>query len=182
LKIKSVLHLANINRILLFAALIVFVGLPLAYAQKDSGKPYGARDPHTCASRKDPAKGALSAAQALQYLSCDMEGIDGFGHLAQVADVKVEVAKGRPFNINTDSTPDIDVSELVYNIRGGLTTGYCSIIDNTVTVAGKNCLISDQPNAVGICYKSNFGDWHCSMRDPTGTSPEHWHSAQPPLK
>ena len=182
MKIKSVFRSAISKLLLLAGALILFAGLPLAYAQKDSGKPYGARDPHTCASRKDPAAGALSSGQALQYLSCDMEGIDGFGHLSQVANVKVEVAKGRPFNINTDSIPDIDVSQLVFNIRGSLTTGYCSIVDGTVTLAGKNCMISDQPNAVGMCYKSNFGDWHCSMRDPTGTLPAHSHDFQPPLK
>ncbi|HLY62524.1 MAG TPA: hypothetical protein VKV95_17420 [Terriglobia bacterium] len=153
------------KRFLLLVVLVVCVGLPLAFAQKGAGKPYLARDPKTCDSRKAPEKGEISAAQAAQYLTCDMEVINGFGQLSQVTDVKVEVGKGRPFNINTDSIPDIDVSALVFNIRGSYNWAYCSKVDGTVTVAGKNCSRGPQPAAQGMCYKNNFGDWHCSMRD-----------------
>ena len=39
---------------------------------------------------KAPASGAISVAQAIQYFNCDMEALDGVGHLSQVADVKSE--------------------------------------------------------------------------------------------
>lgn len=163
------------QRLLLLFALGLAVGLPQAFAQKHvekgSGKPYGARDPQTCASRKEPAKGAPSAAQAAQYFACDQEGVDGFRNLTQVADVKVEVApKGRPFNVLTDSVPDIDVSALVFNIRGGFTQNYCTLVggNGQYSNAGKNCLVYDEPNAKGTCYKDNFGDWHCQMVDGAG--------------
>jgi len=181
----------------LLIALLLAVGLPLANAQQGSGKPYGARDPHTCDSKKAPANGAISVAQAIQYFNCDMEALDGVGHLSQVADVKIEIGKGHAFNIYLDSHPGIDVSQPVYDIRGSFTSGYCSVIDGSLSLTGeidpsrpvypvrgtydaytcwnptydgttgKNCNVRKATPFEGACYRTTFGDWSCRVR---GTS------------
>src|SRR5690348_10159956 len=58
------------TRLLSVAALALGASLTPADAQ-NSGKPFAARDPRTCASRKD----GLSAAQAKQYVICDYEKV-----------------------------------------------------------------------------------------------------------
>ena len=161
---------------LLLVMLLLALGAPLARAQKDAGKPYGARDPKTCASRKAPENGAISAGQAAEYVACGYEGIDGFGSLVQVANVKVEVAKGRAFNINLDSNLNVDSSRQVYPILGSFTLGYCRKLG--VANQGENCMIKSQPTAVGECYQDTSGDWHCTMTD-TAAVPQ---LNQPPLK
>jgi hypothetical protein len=169
-----------IKKMLSLVAFVVICGLPLAYAQKDAGKPYGARDPQTCASRKEPAKGAISAAQEVQYFTCDWEGINGFNQLDQVANVTIEVAQGRPYNHFVDSTRDIDPSQLVYNIRGSFDSAYCIKADGKMVPYGTNCQSLEQHNAVGTCWKNLFGDWHCKMADPNAQA--HIHQGVPPLK
>ena len=151
------------RKLLLLTVLMLAVGLPLAHAQKDAGKPYGARDPQPCGSRKAPRWGAPSAAQAAHYVSCDKEIVDAFGHLGQLADLKVEVSKGHAFTMY-DQAPNIDVKETVYGIRGSFKMTYCSVVDGAVTLAGKNCMASEFPTTLGNCYKDNFGDWHCGLQ------------------
>lgn len=151
------------KRLLLLVALVLAVGLPLANAQKDAGKPYGARDPQPCTSRKAPAKGGPSAAQAAQYVTCDREAIDGSGHLGQIGDLKVDVAKGHPFDAWRDSHPSIDVTQTVYDIRGSFKTAYCTAMKDGA-MAGKNCLTGDVLTSTGSCYKDNFGNWHCFLQ------------------
>jgi hypothetical protein len=169
------------KRLLLLAVSTLAVGLPLANAQQDAGKPYGARDPHTCASRKAPAKGAPSSAQAAEYFTCDSEAITGLKQLNQVADVKVEVApKGRPFSILTEPYADIDPDKPVYNIRGSFILQFCVALDGSIVKPGKNCQALDETNATGICYMSTFGDWHCHMQDSGAWA--HIRQGVPPLK
>jgi hypothetical protein len=151
------------KRLLLVVVLVLAVGLPLAYAQKGAGKPFGARDPQPCGSRKAPAKGAPSAAQAAQYITCDREAVDAFGYLGQLSDLKVEVSKGHAFTMY-DQAPNIDVSQTVYGIRGSFKAYHCAVVDGAVTLADKNCMTSEFPTANGNCYKDNFGDWHCGLQ------------------
>jgi hypothetical protein len=162
---------------LLLVPVVLAMSVPISYGQKDTGKPYGARDPQPCASRKLPAKGAPSAAQAAQYITCDREAIDGYGHLGQIGDLKVEVSKGHAFNVYMDSAPNIDVSQTVYGIRGSFKTAYCTAMKDG-GVARKNCLTSDVPTAAGSCYKDNFGDWHCTL----GGQQVNERNDMPPLK
>lgn len=161
------------KRLMLFLVLIVAGSLPLAYAQKDSGKPFAGRDPHTCTSRK----AGLNAAQAKQYFICDAEKATGplgtadlTGELHLVTDVTVEVGKGRPFNMQADSFGwatdlGIDPSQTVYPIRGGYNRFDCVKIGYFNGDPGKNCTKAPQPEAKGICFKTTFGDWHCTMTD-----------------
>ncbi|MDD5544000.1 MAG: hypothetical protein PHX83_12575 [Acidobacteriia bacterium] len=132
------------------------------------GALYGSRDPFTCKSTKAPAHGAISADQARQYVICGAEGETG-GALYLIEDVKTEVGKSRPFNINSDDYPDIDPSSPLYPVRGSFTKYQCFRVSNTAIAslnnAGKNCNSADQPQATGVCYRTTFGDWRCGMSD-----------------
>ena len=37
---------------------------------------------------------------------------------------------------------------------------------------GKNCNAYDQPKATGMCYKTTFGDWRCTMIDINSYAPK----------
>jgi len=149
----------------------VFICTVVCFAQKGSGAKFAARDARTCPSRKEPVKGGPTAAQAKQYVICDLEHMDAAGAsgalLYLVANVNIEVGKGRPFNILTDSWPDVDPSQMVYPIRGTYLQWQCSepqkpnpaIIN--LPVVGKNCFKYETPStASGLSYKDTFGDWH----------------------
>src|ERR1022692_1818980 len=108
-------------------ALLTVIGGTSAWAQSHPGTPFGARDPHICKSRKDPAKGGPAADQAKAYFLCDNELLvpgrfGGSGsYLYLVTELKIDVApNARPFNIDTDAnnTGDIDPRQPVYNIKG----------------------------------------------------------------
>jgi hypothetical protein len=135
-----------------------------AWGQTGVEAKYGTRPLRTCASRKEPTRGAPSAQQATQYFACEAEHESGADLLYLVSDVKVEVAPGRPFNILTDSFDAIDVRQPVYDIRGSFTAYQCSKI-GMMYKKGQNCNSGQQPQAKGICYKDTFGEWHCKMLD-----------------
>jgi hypothetical protein len=154
-----------------FAAFILIYA-HTCLAQPGSGARFGARDPHTCGSRKEPARGAPTAAQLTQYFICDNEFFQpasATGPLLYLIDnAKVEVGKGRPFSIVTDAYTDVDPSQTVYPIRGSYTQYQCSVPQPpsapfNAPKAGKNCFKYEAPAATGICYKSTFGEWHCKM-------------------
>ena len=160
--------------LMLRVAVVLAVSLSPAFAQKDAGKPFGARDPRTSDSRKAPTKGAISAEQAKQYVISDTERVTqsiASGMLLHlVTDVTVEVGKGRPFNMQSDSfgwatSNGIDPAETVFPIRGGFTSWTCSKLGTINGDPGKNCTKLPQPAAKGICFKSSFGEWHCTMTD-----------------
>lgn len=150
-----------------------------AQAGKGLGADYGARDPRTCKDTKQPIKGAISAAQAQEYVICAREGV-ATGSLHLVEDLKVEVGKGRPYSTaNGPWATDIDTSATVYPIRGSFKNYICQPHHSNPAVPqydniGKNCSLYDSPVAEGVCYKTTFGDWKCEM------APEHvdWRNAQ----
>src|ERR1035438_9500274 len=91
-------------------AITLLLGVTGASAEdkKGQGARFDTRDPQSCASRKEPAKGALTAAQAKQYWLCEAEVMVKAGspendQLWLNTNVIVEVGKGRPFNSHTDS-------------------------------------------------------------------------------
>ena len=162
------------KRLALLSTLVFVLGMPMARAQQGVGKAFGARDPRTCDSRKTPRWGSISADQAKQYFACDNEyhmGPNASGEsLVLVTDIKVEVGKGRAFNILTDSYPfaadnHIDPSQTVYPIRGSFTSWTCNKLGDINGAPGKNCTKWEQPKAQGNCFKNSFGDWHCNMTD-----------------
>jgi hypothetical protein len=113
---------------------------------------FGARDPRTCADTKAPAKGAITAAHALKYLNCQMEGIWS-NDLYLVENVKVEVGDGMSYaGIRGQySLNQIDVNHPVYPIRGSLVKYQCyeENPDYSHSMPGKNCNKTIQPKATG---------------------------------
>jgi hypothetical protein len=150
-------------------ALTLGLGVQQVVAQPGAGAKFGARDPRTCSSRNQPAKGAPTAAQLRQYFICQEEGVtksySGSVTLNLLTDVVVQVGNGRPFNIATDSWPDVDPSKTVYPIRGGYTQWSCGVLGEDGYVAGHSCNRVLQPHASGICYMDSFGDWQCKFMD-----------------
>ena len=147
----------------------------VAHAQNVGAK-YGSRDPHTCASRKAPARGAITAAQARQYFICDNEFektslMDRSKKVLQlVTGVTIEVGNGRRFDLVHDATPQnndegIDPHFEVYPIRGSFVLWGCEQTNTYGFPPGKNCSKMPQPQATGICFRSSFNEWHCNMQD-----------------
>ena len=70
---------------------------------------------------------------------------------------------------------DIDADSPVYPLRGSLDMYACNLADPKIKAAtgfdkysrGKNCFLYHEPTATGVCYKTGFGDWRCSL----GTTP-----------
>jgi hypothetical protein len=151
----------------LLACLSVAVALipAAAQAQRGVGAKFGARDPRTCATLKDPARGAITADQAKRYFICESELVaraaGGGDLLYLVSDVNIEVGKGRPFLESTDAWPNIDPAETVYPIRGSYVVWQCVPLGAINGEPGQNCSRSAEPHATGICYKDTFRDWHC---------------------
>ncbi len=144
-----------------------------AGAQPGGGAKYGTRDPHACADRRAPAGGAPSAAQAALYAQCDGEGPYGSqGRIGLMDNVRVQVGGGRPYQHVQDSYEDVDPRQPVYPIRGSFTLYSCDPLRTAREVAsgfadnrGRNCDALDEPSATGVCYKTTFADWHCTLTD-----------------
>ena len=139
---------------------------------KKVGEKYGSREPAYCAEKTKPARGAPSAAQALQYLKCYTEKESG-GMLYLLEDVKVQVApKGRPYNPRAPIS-NVDTSHPIFDIRGSAVQYQCHQISTILKNAGKNCNAYEQPSAKGACWKTSFGDWECSMADLNSSTRTH---------
>lgn len=135
-------------------------------AQTGVGAAYGTRNPTTCASTKDPAKGPISPAKAKEYVICGYDQERTNADELWLAEVQsIEVGKPRPFDIRSDVS-DADPKELVYPIRGNQTTYSCHKIKNGYPM-GTQCQQWNMPDAHGTCFRTSFGDWKCVM--PLGT-------------
>lgn len=155
-------------RRLVFALFVMFGVLQLAHAQAGVGAKYGARDPVTCKSKQEPAKGAPTPEQVKRYVRCGMEGESGVAppYLTLLDNVQVEIGKARPFNPKGDFLmTDADADSPVYPIRGSYDSYICRVLDPPFSIYGKNCSVFDLPRATGSCYRTTFGDWNCSMID-----------------
>lgn len=134
------------------------------------GAKYGARDPRTCPSRTAPAHGAPSAAQATQYVTCELEHGDGLQALWLVTNVKVQVASvSHPPNqvVREITAATIDPREPVWDLRGSFTSYRCDALASLTAqndfAKTHNCWASEQQTATGYCYKDTFADWHCGL-------------------
>jgi hypothetical protein len=146
------------------SVLVLVCGAALA-AQDSIGAAYGAREPARCADRKQPAQGALTAAQATQYLKCTVEGI-GDGRLFLLDEVKVELAgPGRAYDTRTDYYEGADQKQMIYPIKGSQTRYECEELSIRGMVAGQQCRKMVEANATGACFKTTAGDWACNMSD-----------------
>jgi hypothetical protein len=153
-------------------------------AQTDKTNRFGARDPRTCEDTKAPARGAITAALALKYLNCQMEGIWS-NDLYLVENVKVEVGGGTSYAAirGQYSLDQIDVRFPVYPIRGSFLKYQCQ--DPQTAYVGPpntNCITYNNPKATGYCYKTTFGDWKCNMADRSATEKENVRTKVTPPK
>ena len=135
------------------------------FGQQSVGAKYGARNPATCPTIKEPAKGAPSTAQATEYTQCTMEFEMSGNTLFLLQDLKVEIGGGTPLlQIPMIHRPgSADPNGTVYAIRGSYKQYQCTVISKIYPDAGKNCRVYDVPKATGSCYRTNFGEWSCKL-------------------
>ncbi len=148
------------------AAGVLALGCGAALAAQESiGVAFGAREPARCETRAAPAQGALTAAQATQYLKCSVEGI-GDGRLFLLEDVKVELAgPGRAYDTRTDYYEGADQKQMIYPIKGSQTRYECEDLAIRGMEQGHNCRKMVEANATGACFKTTAGEWACNMSD-----------------
>lgn len=97
------------SKIIFFSSLLMIISVSVR--AQSIGAPYGTRDPKTCASTKEPARGPISSAKAKEYVTCAYEHERKNADELWLIDVQqVEVGKPRPFNIREDSSERIRVS------------------------------------------------------------------------
>ena len=161
------------------ATIFLFGALSSIFAQAGSGAKYGTRDPRTCADTKAPAKGAMTAALATKYIICAAERVSG-ENLYLIEDLTgVQVGGSRPYSYNTDSVADIDVTARVYPFRTGSYKKYqCAAVYQGNK--GYNCNIYPVTKASGACRKSTFGDWRCSLDNPSDDQSKIENNVPPP--
>jgi hypothetical protein len=136
----------------------------LAYAQPGAGKPYDTRDPVSCKSKKEPAKGAPTGRQLREYVLCTNEKVGG-GYIGLFQNLTVEIGKSRPYSAWSDSgNTSIDNSQPVYPIRGIYDLYSCRPPGSMGFPAGKNCNLRKNTDFIGICFKTTFNDWSCPVQ------------------
>ncbi|MBK9657435.1 MAG: hypothetical protein IPO66_19145 [Rhodanobacteraceae bacterium] len=139
-----------------------------AAAQAESlGAKYGSREPTRCADTSDPASGAPSVEQASQYLKRTMEIEGGGPSLYLLEDLELQVApRGRAYDRQAPIS-DVDPTQPIFDIRGSYLLYQCSPAYSSASGSnlGANCYTYAHPKAAGVCWKTSFGDWGCSMSD-----------------
>jgi hypothetical protein len=137
----------------LLSSLFALSAIELVPAQTAMLRMYGARGPATCASRKEPARGAPSVEQAVKYFICDNESlVESVDHyeLHLVSDVRLEVGKGRPFDMFKDNQPadeDLNPSPR-YPIKGSFVAWTCGPVNSSQP--DKNCMKYVVQEATGL--------------------------------
>jgi hypothetical protein len=141
----------------------------------------------TCPSRVNPKRGGISLEQAKTYFICRYETFTGtLGKVGSsynfVNDLKMQMAAARPptgADLALGYEEEIDLKQPVYPIKFNYSDAGCPAYNPSYpnpAIDGK-CLVRDEVKGVGICFRSNFGEWHCKMRPPSST-PMRW--AAPP--
>ena len=123
---------------------------------------YQGRAPRQCSSVTSPP----SVPQAEALMQCWSDAVSALG-LFLNQDVKIQIGSSRPYILTSDSyLPQIDPTAKVYPIRGSYNYYACRGINNLVP-AGKNCTMQTASQAMGMCWKTSFGDYKCFMQGPT---------------
>jgi hypothetical protein len=139
----------------------------VAYGQPGAGKAYDTRDPFSCKSKKEPAKGAPSGGQLKDLVLCSNERAAG-GYIGLFQNLQVDIGKSRPYSAWSDSgNSNIDNSQPVYPIRGTAEFYSCRPPGSMGFPAGKNCQVKKDFTFQGTCFKTTFNDWSCPIQ---GTS------------
>jgi hypothetical protein len=137
-----------------------------------------ARVNRTCPSRVNPQRGAISLEQAKTYFICRYESFTGpLGKNGSsynfVNDLKMQIAAARPStraDLALGYEEEIDLKQPVYPIKFSYSDASCHAYNpNYPTANDRNCLVRDEVKGGGICFRSNFGEWHCKMWPPNST-------------
>ncbi len=150
--------------------LVLFAALSgsAALAQAGIGARYGARDPVTCDSKKEPVNGPITPELAKRYFACDGEG-NATGPLYLFEDIRIEIGPLVPFDQAAGNVrDDVDPNGPIYLIRGSFKKYQCDTVTtySSLNNVGKSCNIYDSPHGAGFCYRTKFGDWRCGLTDP----------------
>jgi hypothetical protein len=138
------------------------------------------RNIRTCPSRVNPQRGAISLEQARAYFICRYERFTGeLGKTGSsytfVNDLKMQMAAARPptsADLALGYEEEIDLKQRVYPIKVDYSDASCPSYNPSYpnpAIDGK-CLVRDEVKGVGICFRSNFGEWHCKMWPPRSTT------------
>jgi hypothetical protein len=125
---------------------------------------YQGRAPRQCSSVNQPP----SVSQATAMVQCWSDAVSALG-LFLYEDAKLQIGAPRAYLLTSDSyLPQIDPTAIVYPIRGSYTYYACTGINNLVP-AGRQCTRRPVPQALGMCWKTSFGDWKCYMQGNVST-------------
>jgi hypothetical protein len=137
------------------------------------------RTNRTCPSRVNPQRGGISLEQARTYFICRYErfsGLLGKGNSSYnfVDDLKMQMAAARPptrADLGLGYEEDINLNQPVYPIKVSYRSTFCDARNPESLREDRKeaCLVTDEVKGVGICFRSNFGEWHCKTR-PTGST------------
>jgi len=164
---------------LAFAVLVFSIfaipGPMSAPAQSDgsdlSGPPqmnatYASRDPRKCTSVIAPP----NQAQAAALVQCTMEVATSIG-ARLMQNVNVQIGAPRSFDPETDSRlKEIDAQAPILPLTGRAMSYFCSSVAFGLYHAGTNCAVTPMPQVNGRCWRTTFGDWKCSLDEPTANS------------
>jgi hypothetical protein len=142
------------------------------------------RTNRTCPSRVNPQRGGISLEQAKTYFICRYETFTGpRGKIGSsynfVDNLKMQMAAARPptsADLGLGYKEDINLKQPVYPIKVSYTGTGCPAYNSQSQIgeaAQGKCLVRDEVTGVGICFRSNFGEWHCKTR-PTGSTEMRW--------
>ena len=120
---------------------------------------FGTRNPRQC----EPVKHKPSEAEAAALIQCALDS-QSHDYMTLYNNITVSMAGSRVYQFRSDSgNSDIDTTSPVYPIRGVMDQYVCHQAGELA--ADKSCLITHMAKASGSCFKTTFGDWHCSMLD-----------------
>jgi len=169
------LRTRNLALSVLVIGIFAFPGPLSAPAQSErtdlSGPPqldatYASRDPRKCKSVIAPP----NPVQAAALVQCTMEVATSIG-ARLMQNVSVQFGTPRHFQPETDSRlRDIDAQAPIFPLIGRAMSYFCSSVAFGLYHAGTNCAVTPMPQANGRCWRTTFGDWKCSLDEPTTDS------------
>jgi hypothetical protein len=141
-----------------------------AQAQGDIGTN---RQQQTCPSRLEPRKGAIGAAQAIKYATCEAEAdrivkSPGRTDFIDITSLQVNPKPRQADSLDIHYFGKAIANSPVYEIKGTAVAYSCAAIDNSTGRRGKNCLnthVDDRGpnNSEGVCFKEPSGNWRCRL-------------------
>jgi len=129
---------------------------------------YGGRAPRPCPAITHKP----SDAEAAVLAQCTMEG--PFGDTETLlTGVQVHITGTRKFSTNSagmytgqdNNRKDIDNRADVLDITGSAHQYSCGVQSFS---PGQNCTITEMPGGVGVCWKTNYGEYRCAFASAGG--------------